>query len=94
MNLLVNFQSERIREVEDPFNTLPAPAVIEEPPLTVDFVYKKGFVLAGGDYSFSFRVQNLLNSEYRAYQEADGAEVDVDVYDPGTSFSVSLSRAF
>jgi len=92
LNLLVNFQSERIRSVESRSDA--TPAIIEEPPVTLDLVYRKGFNLSGGDYSLGIKVQNILNSEYKAYQEAGGAEVAVDVYDPGTAFSISLSRDF
>ncbi|MEL6567815.1 MAG: TonB-dependent receptor [Pseudomonadota bacterium] len=92
LNLLVNFQSERIRSVETVTDN--SPAIIEEPPVTLDLVYRKGFSAYGGDYSFGFKVQNILNSEYKAFQEAGGNEVAVDVYDPGTAFSISLSRDF
>ncbi|MEO0465748.1 MAG: TonB-dependent receptor [Pseudomonadota bacterium] len=92
VNVLVNFQSERIRSVETINDN--SPAIVEEPPITLDFVYRKGFILGEGDYNFSIKVQNILNSEYKAFQEANGVEVPVDVYDPGTSFSISLKRAF
>ena len=92
VNFLLNFQSERIRSVETINDN--SPAIIEEPPITLDFVYRKGFEVQGGSYKFGFRVQNILNSEYKAFQEAGGTEVAVDVYDPGTTFSLSLSREF
>jgi len=92
LNLLLNFQSERIRSVETITDN--SPAIIEEPPITLDLVYRRGFSLAGGDYSLGLKVQNILNSEYKAFQEAGGEEVAVDVYDPGTAFSISLSRDF
>ncbi len=92
LNLLVNFQSERIRSVES--FIADAPAVIEEPPVTVDIVYKRDFDAFGGDYQLGMKLQNILGDEYRAYQEGNGGQVDADTYDLGTSFSVSLKRRF
>lgn len=92
LNLLLNFQSERIRSVETITDN--SPAIIEEPPITVDLVYQKGLSIFGGNLSLGLKVQNIFNSEYKAFQEADGVEIPVDVYDPGTAFSVSLSKEF
>lgn len=92
LNLLVNFQSERIRSVES-FND-DSPAIIEEPPLTVDLVYRRDFNFYGGDYTFGLKVQNIFGDEYEAFQESGGETVDVDVYDVGTTVSFSLNRRF
>jgi len=92
-NLLVNFASERIRTGEA-LGAPAAPAVIEEPPMSVDFVYNRQFTLYGGEYEFGFKVQNIFGDEYTAYQEAGSDRLDVDTYDIGTSASVSLKRTF
>lgn len=91
-NLLFNYASERIRSGEA--LALNIPAIIEEPPITVDFVWNQGFELRGGDYEFSFKVENLLGDDYEAYQERGGDRVDVDVYNIGTSISLGLKRRF
>ncbi|MEQ8559737.1 MAG: TonB-dependent receptor [Henriciella sp.] len=91
-NILVNYASERIRSGEA--LALNIPAIIEEPPLTVDFVLNQGFDFRGGDYEFSFKVKNLLGDDYEAYQERGGDRIDVDVYDIGTSISLGLKRRF
>ncbi len=91
-NLLVNYASERIRSGEA--LALNIPAILEEPPISLDFVLNQAFELAGGDYEFSFKVQNLLGDEYEAYQARGGDRVDVDVYDIGTSISFGLKRRF
>ena len=70
------------------------PAITEQPPLTVDFVWNRGFDLYDGSYEFSFKVQNLFGETYEAYQERGGDRVDVDVYDLGTSVSMGLKRRF
>lgn len=93
LNLLLNFQSERIRSVES--FTDDSPAIIERPPITLDLVYKRTFDLSnGGSYQFGFKLNNLLGEEYKAFQESGGAEVLVDTYELGRSFSVSVKRTF
>lgn len=92
VNLLLNYASERIRSGES--LSLGIPAVLEQPPMTVDLVYNREFTLAGGEYKFSFNVENILGDEYEAYQERGGDRVDVDVYEIGTSVSLGLTRKF
>jgi len=91
-NILVNYQSERIRSVES--FTSDSPAIVERPPVSVDLVYKRDFTVYGGDYQIGLKAQNILGDEYEAFQESGGERVDVDVYDVGTTFSVSLKRTF
>ena len=91
-NLLINYASERIRSGEA--LALNIPAIVEEPPITLDFILNKGFGYREGEYELSFKVQNLLGDDYEAYQERGGDRVDVDVYDLGTSVSLGLKRRF
>ncbi|WP_169711721.1 TonB-dependent receptor domain-containing protein [Henriciella litoralis] len=92
VNLLFNYASERIRSGEA--LALNIPAIIEEPPITVDFIWNQGFDLRGGEYEFSFKINNLLGDKYEAYQERGGDRVAVDVYDLGTSIALGLKRRF
>ncbi len=92
LNLLVNYASERIRQVEDLSNGLPA--VMEKPPVTVDLVYLRDITVRGGEFEFGVRVQNILDEDYKAFQEADGVVVPVDTYDIGQTVSLSLKRRF
>ena len=92
LNLLLNFQSERIRSVESFSDE--SPAIIEQPPMLLDLVYKREFDFVGGKYDFGFKIQNILGESYEAFQEAGGNRIDVDVYDIGTSVSASLSHKF
>lgn len=91
-NLLINYASKRIRSGEA--LALNIPAIIEEPPITVDFVWNRAFELRGGEYEFSFKLKNIFGDGYEAYQERGGDRVDVDVYDIGTSISLGLKRRF
>ena len=92
LNLLLNFQDERIRSVET--ITDQSPAIIEQPPTTLDLVYRKDFTALGGEYQFGLEVENILGEQYEAFQEADGERNPVETYDIGTSLSVSLKRFF
>ena len=109
LNLLLNWQSERIRSVES--FTSDSPAIIEQPPMLLDLVYKRDFAFLGGDYSFGFKIKNILGDNYVAFQEGGEIDevdpntgqltgnkitprVDVDVYELGTAYSISLSRKF
>ena len=92
-NLLFNYSSERIRTAETVARNIPA--ILEEPPTTLDFVLNKGFESnSGGEYEFSLKIQNIFGDEYEAYQERGSDRVEVDTYDLGTVFSVGLKRIF
>lgn len=93
LNLLVNFQSERIRSVES--FTDDSPAIIEQPPITVDLIYKREFPLeSGGAYQIGLKFNNLLDEDYEAFQESGGSKVLVDTYSLGRSASISVKRTF
>lgn len=91
-NLLLNYASERIRSGEA--LNLNIPAIVEEPPMTIDVVYNKRFVFMDGNYEVSLNIENILGSDYEAFQERGGDRVDVDTYDIGQSFSIGLKREF
>jgi len=92
LNVLVNYVSERIRSGEVLARNLPA--IMEEPPMTVDLVWNKRFQAGTGQYEFSLNIENILQEDYEAYQERGGDRVDVDTYDQGTIISVGLKRMF
>ena len=89
---LLNYSSDRIRAVEDRSNGLPS--IIEQLPLSVDFVFNKDFSLGGGDYEFGFKVQNILGDDYEASQSLGDSEIIIDSFDPGTTVALNLKRRF
>ncbi len=91
-NLLLNFASERIRTAE--FLTRSLPAIVEKPPVSLDFVMNKQFEIGSGFYELSLNIENLLGDGYEAFQEGGGVKVDVDTYDIGTVFALGLKREF
>lgn len=90
--LLLNYSSERIRAVEDLSNGLPS--IIEQLPISLDFVLNYDFEIQGRTLEAGFKVQNILNEGYEATQELNGSKVIIDDYDIGTTFAVSLKHKF
>ena len=91
-NVLFNYASERIRTAETLARNLPA--ILEQPPATVDVVVNKGFELRGGEYELTLKAQNIFGEGYEAYQTRGDDRIDVDTYDIGTVFSIGLKRMF
>lgn len=89
---LLNYSSERIRAVEDLSNGLPS--ILEQLPISLDFVYNHDFIIRGGEYTFGFKVQNILGEGYDATQTLGDSQIIVDDYDIGTTFAASLKRKF
>ncbi len=90
--VLLNYSSERIRAVEDLSNGLPA--IIEQLPISLDFVVNYDLRVLGGDYELGFKIKNILDDGYEASQSLNGSKVIVDDYDIGRTASISLKRRF
>lgn len=88
--LLVTYSSER--------STARAPGgqpdFVQDPGVNLDLVYKKGFAIAGRDFSFDFKAQNLLGEDFDEFQSGNNGFVQVNKYDLGTSISFGLSTEF
>ncbi len=93
---LVNWASERIRQVELILGANDVvPRVIESPPITLDFVWSRGFERLGGEWEIGFEVRNILGEDYEATQTfPDGSVTQYDVYGLGRELSASLKRKF
>lgn len=68
--------------------------VIEKPGVNVDLVFKRDFQIFGRDLNMSLSGRNLLGTENQEYQVYQRGRNDVNTYDRGTSFSLSLSTSF
>lgn len=89
--LLLNYSSERIRAYGDQRGR---PPIIEQLPLSLDFVFNWDVEVRGGEYELGFKVQNILNDKYEATQSFNDTTIVVDNYDLGTTFAASLKRRF
>ena len=67
---MINYASERIKYVgQAASNAVFAPSVIDNPPLSVDYVHSQDIELFDETYSFGFKVKNLLNDDYNLTRE-------------------------
>ena len=94
--LLVNWSSERIRQVGLLVGAGQVPDAIERLPVTIDFVYAKEFEFAGSEgWQIEAKVQNILGDNYNTTaQGTNDTVVPIDVYDLGQVFSASLTKRF
>lgn len=94
--ILVNWASSRIRQVELVLGANDiVPRVIEEPPVTVDFVWSRRFENIGGMWQVGLEVRNILGDDYKATQTfSDGSVTQYDVYPLGRKISASLKKEF
>ncbi|MEZ5897494.1 MAG: TonB-dependent receptor [Parvularculaceae bacterium] len=91
--LLINWASRRIRQTENIITG--APAVVEHPPITLDFVWSRGLETFGGQWEIGFKVKNILGDDYEALQSfADGTEAKFDTYRLGREISFNISKEF
>lgn len=91
--LLVNWSSNRIRQTQNVITG--GPDVFEEPPVTLDFVWSRGFENWGGLWEVGFEVRNILGDDYAAVQTfEDGTVALFDTYGLGREVSASLKRKF
>ncbi|OJW59418.1 MAG: TonB-dependent receptor [Sphingomonadales bacterium 63-6] len=90
---LITYASDRV--VSRGLNgTPPQPDVIERPGVQLDFVAREGFKLLGTDMEAKFEVRNILGRGHEEYQQFGDRRVDVNTYDVGTTYALSLSATF
>jgi len=88
--ILINWASERIRNVEVFRTGVQEPAVLERPPFNVDFVYVREFDKFGQTFELDFNIRNILGDDYEAVQEFADGDAQFDTYDLGRSVSIGL----
>ncbi|MGE0183960.1 MAG: TonB-dependent receptor [Parvularculaceae bacterium] len=90
---LVNWASKRIRQTENLITG--QPAVIERPPITLDFVWSRELDTWGGGWEIGFKVRNILGDDYDATQTFnDGTVALFDTYSLGREISASVKKVF
>jgi TonB-dependent receptor len=88
--LLLTYVSDRISARGRPGE----PDFVQDPGVLLDLVVRQGVTALGRELTLGFEARNLLDEDYEEFQEAGGGRVDVNRYDLGRSFSVSLSTRF
>jgi outer membrane receptor protein involved in Fe transport len=87
---ILNYVSERSSARGRPGE----PDLIQEPGVTLDFVYRREFDANGRPVTFSFKANNLTNEDYLEHQEFGGGEIIINNYDLGVEYSFGLSTRF
>ncbi|MEM6648667.1 MAG: TonB-dependent receptor [Pseudomonadota bacterium] len=98
--LVTNYASERTlfraERVSDGFLN----PVVEEPPITLDFIINQPIEIREGQYDLTVKVQNLLNDDFDAFYEgrdtvgAVSADAPFLNYDLGRTVSFGVKRRF
>ncbi len=88
--ILLSYASERVTSR----GTSNLPDIIENPGLRLDFVVRQGFELAGKELELKLEARNLTGRDYEEFQTNGDTRIDINSYNVGTSFSVSLSAEF
>lgn len=90
--ILFNYTSDRIRTTESLVAN--QPAIIEQPPLSLDLTYSRDFQFLNGNYTLALAAKNITSDNYEATQSGTENTIIVDAFDRGAQFSVSLKREF
>lgn len=90
LTLMINYASERVTSR----GTSGLPDVVENPGLTLDLVMRQGLDLFGTESELKLEARNILGRDNLEYQTDGVRRVEINSYDVGTSFSVSLSVDF
>ncbi|MGY0561421.1 TonB-dependent receptor domain-containing protein [Luteimonas sp. A277] len=88
--LIANYVGERVSARGRPGQ----PDYMENPGTSLDLVLRQKFNLGGHAMSLGLSARNILEADFREYQQAGGNKVDVYRYEPGVSYTLSLSASF
>ncbi len=88
--VLYNYTSDRIRELG--VNNLPPVRATD--PASLDLRVRRNLDVFGREVAAAFTARNLLGDNFEATQSGGGSTINVDTYDIGTTFSVSLTSQF
>jgi outer membrane receptor protein involved in Fe transport len=88
--VLFNYASKRVTSR----GTAGLPDIVENPGLTLDLVYRQGLNLLGSEAELSLEARNILGRDNQEYQTNGTDRVEINSYDVGTEFSISLSMTF
>jgi outer membrane receptor protein involved in Fe transport len=90
LTLMINYASERVTSR----GSSGLPDVVENPGLTLDLVMRQGLDLFGTESELKLEARNILGRGNFEYQTDGTRRVEINSYDVGTSFSISLSVDF
>lgn len=87
---LVSYASERVTSR----GTAALPDIIENPGLKVDFVYRQGLDVLGTELELKAEARNIFGRDNFEYQSNGTNRIEINSYEVGTRFALSLSARF
>jgi TonB-dependent receptor len=90
VTLLVNYAGKRIAARGRPGQ----PDFIQEPGTKIDLVVRQKLSMFGHELTLGLEARNLLGEDFEEYQTLGGGRVDLNRYELGTNYSVSLAARF
>ena len=88
--LLVSYASERVTSR----GTAALPDIVENPGLKVDFVYRQAVPLFGREFELKAEARNIFGRDNFEYQTNGTNRIEINTYEVGQSFSLSVSTEF
>ncbi len=88
--LLASYASERVTSR----GTASLPDIVEDPGFRLDFVARQGLTVGGTDLELKFEARNLTGRDNFEFQENGANRIEINTFDVGQSFSLSLSAQF
>ena len=90
LTLLLAYASKRVTSR----GTSGLPDILEDPGLRVDIVGRQGLTLFGVETELKAEARNIFGRGKFEYQATDTNRIEINSYDRGTSFSLSISANF
>ena len=90
LTMLLSYASERVTAR----GTAALPDIIEDPGLRLDLVYRQGFDLGSIPLELKLEARNITGRDNLEFQTNGTNRIDINTYEVGTSFSLSLSADF
>lgn len=87
---LLNYASERVTRR----GTAGLPDIVEDPGFTLDFVARQELALFKLPLELKFEARNIFGRGNFEYQQVGDNRIEINTYDVGTSFSLSVSAEF
>ena len=88
--MLVSYASERVTSR----GTAALPDIVENPGLKVDFVYRQAVPLFGQEFELKAEARNIFGRDNFEYQSNGTNRIEINTYEVGQSFALSVSTEF
>ncbi|HEY5711778.1 MAG TPA: TonB-dependent receptor [Allosphingosinicella sp.] len=91
---LVSYASDRVTNRGPIQGLLRQPDIVEHPGIRLDFVLRQEVDFIGTPLEFKFEARNLLGTDYEEFQQSGTNRIDINSYEMGQTFSISVTAHF